>query len=83
MVRHIDYCVQLVGADHVAIGTDYCFDQQELVEFLEQNPDVFDDKMRAEGLRMVKPEQIPEIADHLLRMNYSEQDGATYSVRIT
>mgnify|MGYP006248622545 FL=1 len=74
MVRHIDYCVQLVGADHVAIGTDYCFDQQELVEFLEQNPDVFDDKMRAEGLRMVKPEQIPEIADYLLRMNYIEQD---------
>lgn len=74
MVRHIDYAVQLVGAEHVAIGTDYVYDMQELMEFLNDNPEVFDEEMRSMGIRMVQPEQIPEIAEQLLQMNYSEQD---------
>ncbi|MEM1112812.1 MAG: membrane dipeptidase [Pseudomonadota bacterium] len=73
IVRHIDYCAQLVGDEHVAIGTDYCFDQQELVDYLAQHPDVFDANMGANGVGLVTPEQIPEIAEHLLKMNYSEQ----------
>ena len=74
MVRHIDYAVQLVGPDHVAIGTDFVFDRQELTDFLNDNPEMFDDRMREMGIRIVSPEQIPEVADHLLRMNYSERD---------
>lgn len=73
-VRHIDYVVQLVGSQHVGLGTDYVFDEQELADFVKDNPQMFDPSKYSSGFSMIKPEQIPEIADSLLKMNYSEQD---------
>ena len=72
-VRHIDYVVQLVGPQHVGISLDYAFDQEELNQYLKENPHLFPpDLGYGEGINMVKPEQIPEIADALLRLGYSE-----------
>jgi len=46
LARHIDYVANLAGIDHVAIGLDYVFDTDELIEYLRSNPALFG-RMRA------------------------------------
>lgn len=72
IVRHIDYVAQLVGADHVGLGLDYVFDLQELAEFLKNHPDIYPPERYHGVMKMVRPEQIPEIAESLLWLGYSE-----------
>jgi membrane dipeptidase len=74
VVEHIDYVAQLVGPDHVGLGIDYVFDAQELADFLAQNPDVFPPEKYSDGIKMVAPEQIPEIAQGLLQRGYRAED---------
>ncbi len=79
ILRHIDYLVQRVGADHVGLGIDYVYDLG-----LDQDPPGLD---RArwwppehgygkEGprLKIAAPEQFPEITEGLLGMGYAEAD---------
>ncbi len=75
IVRHIDYVVQLVGPEHVGIGLDYVFDQQELDDFLKKNPETFPPALGyRDGLAMVRPEQTPEIVESLIKLGYSNRD---------
>lgn len=74
VVRHIDYVASLVGPSHVGLGLDYVFDQQELLDYLRGNPQVFTPQDSKDAPRFVAPEQIPGIAERLLRLGYSEQD---------
>jgi len=74
IVRHIDYVAQLVGTDHVGLGLDYVIDQQELEDFLKSHPEMFPPDKYHGGAKMVRPEQIPEIAESLLKRGYSETD---------
>ncbi|MFT5142516.1 MAG: membrane dipeptidase [Rhodothermales bacterium] len=65
--RHIDYAVSLVGAEHVALASDYVFDADELAAFL-ANP-----LLGAAGNpSMFTPEQFPELTDVMLQHGYSE-----------
>lgn len=72
IVRHIDYVVQLVGADHVGLGLDYVFDQDELDDFVRRHPQTFPPEQYSGGMRIAQPEQIPEIVEGLLRLGYSD-----------
>lgn len=73
LLRHIDYVANLVGPEHVGLGLDYVFDQSELDEYIQDNPDVFPpEKGYGAGINMVEPERFPLIAEGLLKMNYSE-----------
>lgn len=74
IVRHIDYVAQLVGAEHVGLGLDYVFDQQELDDFVKSRPEMFPPERYQAGIRIAQPEQIPEIAEGLSRQGYAEQD---------
>lgn len=74
LVRHIDYVGQLVGADHVGLGLDYVFDQQELEDFVRLNPEVFPPHQYQGGMQMARPEQIPEVAEGLLKLGYTDED---------
>ncbi len=75
ILRHIDYLVQRVGADHVGLGIDYEYDLG-----LDQDPPGYDAAYwfpRAHGyggapMRIAAPEQIPEITRGLLAMGYPE-----------
>jgi membrane dipeptidase len=70
-VRHVDHAVQLVGPDHVGIGTDYCFDQSDVQRELEENPHLFPPSYtRWGGLDFMPPERLPEIADRLEALGY-------------
>jgi membrane dipeptidase len=76
LVRAVDYAVSVVGAEHVGLGLDYVFDQEELRTELEQHPDVFPaDGGYAEGLpHFVSPLQLRELTAALLRLGYTEPD---------
>jgi membrane dipeptidase len=77
VVRHVDYVVQLVGARHVGFGFDYVFDTEELNAFVRNNPLIFPPEQGLGGEQnFVAPEQIPEIAEALLRLGYSDADLA-------
>ena len=73
-IRHIDYTVGLIGPDHVGLGTDFVFDEKELMDIIKENPDRFGPKYYSDKFNMVTPEQIPEIVEGLLVMNYKERD---------
>jgi membrane dipeptidase len=71
LVRHIDYTVQLLGAEHVGVSLDYCFDSAELDEFLAKNPAIFPPSMGYDcGLKMVEPERLPALVDALMAKGY-------------
>jgi membrane dipeptidase len=75
LLRHIDYAVELIGAEHVGLGLDYVFDQQELDDYLRKHQDVFPPEQGyATGIAMVEPERIPRIAEALLGRGYGEAD---------
>lgn len=73
-VRHIDYVVQLVGPKHVGLGLDYVFDEEELAEFVAANPQMYPPGEYGGACALVRPEQIPGIADGLVKLGYSTQD---------
>jgi membrane dipeptidase len=73
LLRHIDYTVQLIGAEHVGLGLDFVFDQQELDEHVRARPDLFPpQKGYGAGMAMIEPERIPYIAEALLVRGYTE-----------
>lgn len=75
VARHIDYVAQLVGPRHVGLGLDYVFDRAELDAFLANNPHIFPpEEGYGERQNLVEPEQLPEIADQLLALGYSDDD---------
>ncbi len=72
MARHIDYAVQLVGPDHVGIGTDYVFDSDDLQQELARNTQVFPEAYQTwDGYKFVAPEQLPALEAELYGLGYS------------
>jgi len=74
-VRHVDYVVQLLGREHVALGIDYVVDQKEVEEHMAKMRATFPPGLGYEpGVRTIPPEQLPEIVERLLHMGYAEDD---------
>ena len=72
-VKHVNYVAERVGPEHVGLGLDYVFDHQELDDYLRKHPDRFPaEHGYGPGMRMVEPEQLPEIAEELLRYGWTE-----------
>jgi membrane dipeptidase len=79
ILRHIDYLVQRVGADHVGLGLDYVYDQG-----LDDDPPglerahwwPLEHGYGRDGprIKIAAPEQFPEITLGLLGMGYPEPD---------
>ena len=77
LVRYIDYAVSLIGVDHVGIGLDYVFDQVELKEMLASMRGSFPVGSGYDSVpAFATPEQLPEIAQALSRLGYTEVDVA-------
>jgi membrane dipeptidase len=73
-VRHLDYVVQLIGADHAGLGLDYVFDQKELDDAV-SDPALFPPELGYRiGIQMVAPEAIEEIVERLLALGYSDEN---------
>ena len=74
-VNHIDHIVQKVGADHVAIGTDYVYDEEEFDASMAAMDNIWPANFGYEpGIKFLPPEQLPQITEELLRRNYKEVD---------
>ena len=79
LLRHVDYLVQRIGADHVGLGLDFEYDLG-----LDQDPPGYDRAYwfpHAHGYgpggpvrRNAEPEQFPEITLGLLDLGYDETD---------
>jgi membrane dipeptidase len=75
MARHIDYAAQLVGPEHVGVGTDYVFDNDDLSAVLAQQPELFPESYRRwNRLEFATPEQFQELPAVLQQMGYSSED---------
>jgi membrane dipeptidase len=73
LLRHIDYAVDLIGAEHVGLGLDYVFDQSELADYIKARPEVFPpEKGYSAAMTLIEPERIPAIAEALLKKGYSD-----------
>ena len=73
--RHVDHVVQLVGAQHAALGLDYVFDSQELDDYVAKMAHTFPAELGYEkGVRMVAPEQLEGIVQVLQKWGYSNAD---------
>ena len=71
LARHVDHYVQLLGPAHVGLSLDYVYDQQELIDYLQGQPETFG-SMGAieEAIRMAPPEVLPAFVDRLLGLGY-------------
>ncbi|GAA3257543.1 dipeptidase [Dactylosporangium siamense] len=70
-VAHIDYAVELVGWEHVGIGSDYAFDAEDLEVELAANPDLFPEEYTRWGtVRFVEPEVTVGVEAELLKRGY-------------
>ncbi len=75
IVRHIDYAVQLLGPEHVAIALDSAFDLPDFSSKLAAAPEFWPATLGYHsGSRMAEPEQWPEIIERLLQLGYSDAD---------
>ena len=75
MVRHIDYAVQLIGADHVGIGLDYTIDPSLCVIDLTTVSSFYPPGCEYEdGVTLGQPEQLPEVTEGLLKLGYRDQE---------
>jgi membrane dipeptidase len=74
LARHIDYVANLAGIDHVAIGLDYVFDTDELIEYLRSNPALFgkDARSAETGFESVAPENVRDVVAALAKLKYSD-----------
>lgn len=73
--RNVDYVAKLVGVDHVALGLDYVYDDEELQAYLRSMPDTFPDGAR-NPCDFVKPEQLTEIVTELMNLGYDDDSLA-------
>jgi len=72
--RHIDYVVQRIGPEHVALGTDYVFDVEELNAYVANHPQMFPESLGYErNVRMLAPEQLKGVIKTLLSWDYGDE----------
>jgi membrane dipeptidase len=74
VVRAVDYSVQLVGPEHVGLGLDFVFDQDELTAFIEANATTFPSGYgytENGPMQFASPAQLPALTSALVKLGYS------------
>ena len=76
MFRHLDHIVGLVGAQHAGIGLDYVKDAEAFWKYVDDSGDAWplNNGKPNRHTKFVQPEQIEDLAELMLRKNYSESD---------
>jgi membrane dipeptidase len=70
----VAHVADLVGPSHVGLSLDYVFDLDELKQLVESNPAVFAPGADAADRAALGPEAIPEIADGLVRLKFTDSE---------
>lgn len=78
-VDHVRYVADLIGVEHVALGLDYVFDENEIAE-ARQTASTFLPASAgyADALQQIEPERLPAIAEGLLRHGWSDSALAAF-----
>ncbi|KAA0022237.1 dipeptidase [Antrihabitans cavernicola] len=77
MADHIEYGVDLVGVDHVGVGSDYSFDNEEFNAEIALNPQAFSAAYTAWGpLRWVPPEDVLTLGNVLRGRGFDDASVA-------
>lgn len=77
LVHAVDSAVQVVGPEHVGLGLDYVFDQEELNAFLRDHRDTFPAGFGYREFfphKFASPAQLPEVTEALIDRGYSDDD---------
>jgi membrane dipeptidase len=75
MLAQIDYAVELIGIDHVGLGSDYPFDADDFARELTDNPELFpDDYTRWGPIAFMPPEETTSLGVVLRRHGYSPHE---------
>jgi membrane dipeptidase len=72
--RHLDYLVQLIGSEHVGLGTDYVVDADALARIVAQRPDEWPTDATANytHLEYLPPEGLAGVVERMERAGYPE-----------
>lgn len=71
VVRHIDHAVDLVGPEHVGVGTDYPFNEADLQRELAEHPELFPESYTRWGpIKFMPPEDLPPLGRALADRGY-------------
>jgi membrane dipeptidase len=77
LVHAVDSAVQVVGPEHIGLGLDYVFDQEELNAFLRDHRDTFPAGFGYREFfphKFASPAQLPEVTEALIDRGYSDDD---------
>ena len=70
----IDYGVELVGWEHIGIGSDYSFDADDLLVDIENEPELFPEEYTKWGpIGFIEPEVTLTVEDRLLERGYPQE----------
>lgn len=71
---HVDHVAQLVGPEHVGIGTDSMARPEHLLAYIKARPDEWPglDQGMWEPMAFFQPEQLPGLTELMLKRGYSE-----------
>jgi membrane dipeptidase len=71
LVAHIEYAIDLVGIEHVGLGSDYCFDGEDFAAEAAANPDLFPAAYTKWGpLQFIEPEALLHLDGALTARGY-------------
>ena len=72
--RHLDHFVQLLGARHVGIGTDYVVDGPTVSRIFRERPDEWPTERNEphEDVRYLPPEELADVVARMVRAGYGE-----------
>lgn len=74
-VRHIEHLANVVGIEHIGIGSDFSFNLDEVNDEVKRNPALFPPEVLAAGeVRMTPPEEVATIGDTLLASGWPLSD---------
>ncbi|MGB6116907.1 MAG: membrane dipeptidase [Mesorhizobium sp.] len=74
LFRHVDHWVQLIGPEHVGIGLDSVSQPAVLAAVVHREASKYPTGQNYEvtEIRVVKPEQIPELTERMVQAGYTE-----------
>jgi membrane dipeptidase len=78
LVKHACYLAELVGPQHVGLGFDYSYSDEDLAEGLSARPDYWPPGQLYDtpNIKVASPTQIPEVCEQLLARGFAESEVA-------
>jgi membrane dipeptidase len=73
--RHIDYLVNLVGVEHVGLGTDYVVDAPAILKIFAERPDEWpeDETVSYDTISYLPPEDLRHVIELMNKAGYSDE----------